>query len=123
LQIIVREALLNDGLWYTLPPDKGWDDAAAGGIALGMLALRRGDFVLALFPGDPQPGQLYMVGLNIPLEEIAGVRSRLTRDVEVLEYEPDSLMFRDPNMITWQIYPTGTEFRSSGESAERWLDV
>lgn len=31
MEIIGREAMLKDGLWYTLPFDKGWDDAVAGG--------------------------------------------------------------------------------------------
>lgn len=44
MELIGREAELDDGLWYTLPFDKGWDDAEAAGVALGMLALRKGDF-------------------------------------------------------------------------------
>jgi hypothetical protein len=30
MEIIGGEAMLNDGLWYTLPFDKAWDDAVAG---------------------------------------------------------------------------------------------
>jgi catechol 2,3-dioxygenase-like lactoylglutathione lyase family enzyme len=123
MELVGREALLDDGLWYTLPGDKGWDAAEAAGIALGMVALRRGALVLALFPGDPQPGQLYMIGLNMSPNEIAGLRERLPADAEVWQEEPGALTFRDLYMITWQIYATGTEFRNSGEAQGRWLEV
>jgi catechol 2,3-dioxygenase-like lactoylglutathione lyase family enzyme len=123
MELIGREALRNDGLWHTLPTDEGWDHAEAAGIALGMVALRSGALVLVLFPGDPQPGQLYMIGLNMFPDEIAGVRGRLPADAEVWQDEPEALTFRDRYMITWQIYATGAEFRSSGEAQGRWLDV
>lgn len=119
---IGREAQLDDGLWYSLPPDKGWDDAEAAGIEPGMLALRRGAFVLALFQGDAQPGQVYAIGLSMPPEEIAGVRARLPANAEVEVDEPKSLVFRDPYGITWQI-DRGGEFRTSGEFTGRWLAV
>ena len=32
MEVIGREALLKDVLWYTLPFDKGWDDAEAAAI-------------------------------------------------------------------------------------------
>jgi hypothetical protein len=31
--------------------------------------------------------------------------------------------FRDRYLFGWQIYETGIEFRNSGESSGRWLDV
>ena len=46
------ETELGDGLWYTLPAGKNWDDAEAAGIELGMPALRKGDIVLAFFRGS-----------------------------------------------------------------------
>ena len=52
MELIGREAELEDGLGHTLPFDKGWDDARGVGIELGMLALRKGELVLALFSGD-----------------------------------------------------------------------
>ena len=48
MALIGREAKLGDGRWHTLPFDKSWEDAEAAGIELGMLALRKGEFVLAL---------------------------------------------------------------------------
>jgi hypothetical protein len=44
MEVIGREAMLNNGLWYTLPFDKGWKDAKAADIELGMLALRKRKF-------------------------------------------------------------------------------
>ena len=62
MELIGREAELEDGLWYTLPLDKSWDDAEAAGIELGMLALRKGEIVLALFSGDAPQGQVFAIG-------------------------------------------------------------
>jgi hypothetical protein len=121
MELIGREALLQDGLGYTLPFDKGWDDAKASGIDLGMLALRKEEFVLALFKGDALQGQVYSVGLSMPLEEIARVRGRLPEDSEVHQDEAESLIFRDPYLITWQLSVPGNEFRTAGDFANRWL--
>jgi len=77
---------------------------------------------LALFPGDPQPGQIYMIGLNVPLIEIAALRKRLSTDTVIWEDRPDALTFRDRFDITWQVYPTGTQFHGSGDQG-RWLQV
>jgi catechol 2,3-dioxygenase-like lactoylglutathione lyase family enzyme len=71
IELIGREAELPDGLWYTLPFDKGWNEVEAAGIKLDMLALRKGKFVLALFRGDETPGQVDVIGLQMPTEEIA----------------------------------------------------
>jgi hypothetical protein len=123
MEIIGRESLLPDGNWYSLPVDKSWEHAEQAGYTIGMLALRRGVFTLAFFPGDPQPGQLYIVGLNMPLDEISAVRDRLPADTELWQDEPEGLTFRDHYQIVWQIYPPGTEFLTSGESQGRWLRV
>jgi catechol 2,3-dioxygenase-like lactoylglutathione lyase family enzyme len=123
MDFVGREAPGEDGLWYALPPDKGWDDAIEAGVELGMVALQRGDIVVALFAGDPQPGQLYLIGLSMPLDAMAGVRERLSRGATVEEDRAGALTFRDPNGFLWQIYASGTEFQSSGESAGRWLAV
>ncbi len=123
MEIGGREARLADGLWYALPDGKGWEDARAADVELGMIALRQDSFVLALFPGEPQPFQLYMIGLSMSADEIAGVRERLPVDVTVLEDRRGALTFRDRYTIGWQLYPTGAEFRNSGESGGRWLDV
>lgn len=123
MELIGREAELADGLWSTLPFHKGWDDADAAGIELGMLALRKGEFVLALFRGDAPPGQVVAIGLTMLAEEIARVRARLPEGAEVSEAGPDRLEFHDPYRITWQISSPGAEFRTAGTFADRWLQL
>lgn len=123
MELVGREAELPDGEWYTLPFEKGWDEAGAAGIELGMLALRKDEFGLALFRGDASPGQVYVIGLRMPVEEIARVRARLPGDTQVLEDEPNYLEFRDPYQITWQIMFPGSEFSTSGVIANRWLKL
>jgi hypothetical protein len=123
MQLIGREAQLEDGLWYTLPFDKGWDDARAAGIELGMVALRKGEIVLALFAGDAPQGQVFAIGLCTSAEEIAGIRSRLSPDAEVGTDASDNLEFRDPYQIIWQISVPGNEFRTAGDFAGRWLEL
>jgi len=123
MQLIGREAQLEDGFWYTLPFDKGWDDARAAGIELGMVALRKGEIVLALFAGDAPQGQVFAIGLCLSAEEIAGIRSRLSPDAEVGADASDNLEFRDPYQIIWQISVPGNEFRTAGDFAGRWLEL
>jgi catechol 2,3-dioxygenase-like lactoylglutathione lyase family enzyme len=122
-ELIGREAELADGQWYTLPFDKGWDEAEAAGIKLGMVALRKDEFGLALFRGDAPLGQVYVIGLRMPVEEIARVRDRLPEDTQILEDKPNYLEFRDLYQITWQIMFPGSEFRTSGVFANRWLKL
>jgi catechol 2,3-dioxygenase-like lactoylglutathione lyase family enzyme len=123
MQLIGREAARADGLWATLPFDKGWDDAEAAEIELRMVALRKDEFVLALFRGEAPPGQVYVIGLAMLAEEIAGVRARLPEDTRASDGPPDHLEFRDPHHITWQISVPGTAFRTAGDWANRWLEL
>jgi catechol 2,3-dioxygenase-like lactoylglutathione lyase family enzyme len=123
MELIGREAELADGLWYTLPFDKGWDEAEAAGIKLGMLALRKDGFVLALFRGDAPPGQVFVIGIQMPMEEIVRVRARLQKEAQVREGAPDRLEFRDPYHIISQISLPGIEFRIAGDFANRWLKL
>lgn len=123
MELIGREAHLDDNLWYTLPLDRTWEDAEAAGIELSMLALKRGSLVLALFPGHPKPGQIYMIGLNMPRREISRLRKRLPADAEVFEDRPRAFTFRDRYAIIWQIYESGSDFQSSGEAQGRWLEI
>ncbi len=123
MELIGREAARADGLWATLPFDKGWDDAKAAGIELNMVALRTDQFVLALFRGAASPGQVYVIGLAMPAEEIAGVRARLPEGMRGRADSPDRLEFRDPWQITWQISLPGTAFRTAGDWANRWLEL
>ena len=123
MELIGREAELADGLWYSLPFDKGWDEAEAAGIELGMLFLRKDDFGLGLFRGDGPAGQIYLIGLKMPMEEIARVRARLPEDTQVSEDAPDSLEFRDPYQVTWQIVLPESKFSTAGVFANRWLKL
>ena len=123
MELIGREAELADGLWYTLPFDKGWDEAEAAGIELGMLALRKDKFVLALFKGGAPPGQISVIGLSMPAEELARVHARLPKDTQITEDALDDLKFRDPYEIEWQISVPGVEFRTAGDIANRWLKL
>lgn len=121
MELIGREALLSDGLWYTLPTGKSWQDTKAAGFDLIMCALRKGAFVLALFRGQAKGGQIYVLGLEMPVEEIARVRGNLPDDTLILEASATSLTFQDPYQITWQISAPGGEFCTAGDFADRWL--
>ena len=123
MELVGREAELTDGQWYTLPFDKGWDEAKAAGIELGMLLLRKDKIVLALFRGDAALGQVCVIGLTMPKEEMVGVRARLPEEKQVIEYAEDYLEFRDPYQITWQISLPGSVARTSGDFANRWLKL
>jgi len=123
MELIGREAELEDGNWYSLPLDKGWDEAENAGIQLGMTALRKGDIVLALFEGQVQPGQVFAIGLTLPIEEIAEIRKRLSNDTELVNDKPEKLVFRDPYQIMWQISVPGDEFKTTGDISGRWIDL
>jgi catechol 2,3-dioxygenase-like lactoylglutathione lyase family enzyme len=84
MELIGRETDLGDGQWYTLPVGKGWEDAEAAGIELKMLALRKGDVVLALFSGPHPSGQVFAIGLAMPQAQVAEVRNQLPPDAEVI---------------------------------------
>jgi catechol 2,3-dioxygenase-like lactoylglutathione lyase family enzyme len=123
MELVGREAELADGLWYTLPFDKGWDDAVGVGIQLGMVALRKDEFVLALFRGDAPQGQVFAIGITMPAEEIARVRTQLPRETVLCEGESDFIEFRDIYGISWQVSNQGSDFRTAGTYADRWLQL
>jgi catechol 2,3-dioxygenase-like lactoylglutathione lyase family enzyme len=124
MQLLMREAVLDDQKWYTLPADKGWDDAKVSGVQLGMIALRRDAFVLALFQGKPLPEKTVLeIGIVMPAEAIATVRDRLPDTVELVEHSYGDLMFRDPFGYLWHMWPEGEAFQSNGDLAGRWLEV
>jgi len=123
MELVGREAILDDGQWYSLPPGRSWDDAIAAGIDLAMVALRKDVFVLALFAGQVAPGQVQFIGLKMEADEIAGVRARLPEGARVRGESPGYLEFGDPYGITWQLSLPGSEFRTVGEWAGRWLEV
>jgi len=109
MELIGREMEAEDGLWYTLPFDKGWEDVQAAGLELHMTALRTGNFVFALF-GSPKPlGQVFAIGLSASEEEIQA-------------YQTDLLEFVDPFQITWQI-AVQPNFSTAGIHTNRWIEI
>lgn len=123
MDLIGREAELEDGQWYTLPADKEWEDAEAAGVELGMLALKKGDIVLALFPGPEPPGQVFAIGLAMPGEQVEQVKRRLPPEAEVILDHPQQFNFRDRYGISWQLVPPGEPFLMNGDSSGRWLEL
>ena len=83
-----------------------------------MLALRRGDFVLALFLGAPKPGTVHEVNIGVvDPAEIDSLRHRPPDGLEVID-QGDG-----PVRVRWVLQRADVEFRSSGQIAGRWLDV
>lgn len=121
LDLLFRESRGPDGTWRTLRPELSWEDAAEQGIEVGMVALRRAEVVLALFPGAPAPGTVYELCIGVGPEEVGEVRSRIERTTTILEAEARLLRFQDPFGFRWAVQPADARFRSSGESAGRWL--
>ena len=123
MELIGREDELEDGEWYTLPADKGWEDAEEAGIELGMLALRKGGVVLAFFPGPDPSGQVLAIGIAMPQAQITEMRNQLPPDAEVIVDQSAQFNFRDRYGILWQVVPPGDEFLMNGDSAGRWLEL
>ena len=123
MELIGREAVLEDGQWYTLPIDKSWEDAAAAGIELNMLALRKGNIVLALFSGGDVSGQVLAIGLAMPQAQVDEVKQCLPANTEVILDYPEQFSFRDRYGITWQLVPPGLEFLMNGDTDGRWLKL
>jgi catechol 2,3-dioxygenase-like lactoylglutathione lyase family enzyme len=120
MELLFREARTADD-WGTLPIGKEWEDAERAGIELAMVALRRANFVLALFQGAPQPGTVLEICFGLPPEEIAAVMSRLPHDA-VLVSDTEA-KFDDRFGYRWALDEPGADFRSNGEAAGRWLAV
>jgi hypothetical protein len=122
MDLLFREAEAGDD-WATLPLDKSWDDADAAGIELTMLALRRDDFVLALFEGSPQLGTVHEICFGLEADEIDAVRARLPKECTSLRHERGFLQFDDAFGFRWTLQELDVRFKSSGEIAGRWLEV
>ena len=122
MELIGREIEKEDGLGYTLPFNKGWEDAKTAGVVLDMTALRKGNFVLALFRGTKPPGQVFVIGLSTSKKDIQAIHARLHTDIKIEVFQPDRLEFIDPYHITWQIAVDPT-FRTAGDFANRWINI
>ena len=124
MQLLMREVELDDHLWYTLPKGKDWADAKEAGIELGMVALKRDAFILALFQGRPVPEDTVLeIGLSMTAKAIAAVRDLLPAGVTLVNHEYDDLIFRDPFGYVWHLLLPDKAFQSNGESSGRWLKV
>jgi len=124
MEVVTREELGLDGD-RQLPRDKSWSDARRAGIELYMVALRRGEFVLALFDeASPFIGELELphyrplfIGLSMPADEVARVRGRLSGE----DWDEESGGFRDSYGVGWQL-GEGT-FSGTGDRIGSWLEV
>lgn len=122
MELIGREIEKEDGLGYTLPYDKGWEDVNAAGLVMDMTALRKGKFVLALFRGTKPAGQVYVIGLSTSRKDIQAIHRKLQPDIRIDVFQPERLEFTDPYSITWQIAVKPT-FRTAGDFADRWIAI
>jgi catechol 2,3-dioxygenase-like lactoylglutathione lyase family enzyme len=122
MDLLFRESMQDDGRWYALRDGIGWAEATQRSIAIGMVALQRDQFVLALFEGGPSAGAVYEICIAVESAEIDVVRARLPDDAVVDEFEPGWLRFLDPFGFRWAVRDRLAPFRSSGEVAGRWLD-
>jgi hypothetical protein len=123
MDLLFREGRLAADDWATLPLDKDWEDADAAGIELGMVALRRDEFVLALFQGTPQPGTVHEVCFGLEADEIDAVWARLPKDGAPPKHTRGFLQFDDSFGFRWTLQELDVPFKSSGEIAGRWLEV
>jgi catechol 2,3-dioxygenase-like lactoylglutathione lyase family enzyme len=126
LDVVTREALTggsltDDGPWAQLPHTASWDDARRAGLEIQMVGLRRGDLILALFPGDPQPGTVFLVAVVASPEDVAAVRDRLPAGTPVEVDQADALTFVDPFGFRWQL--GGPGFAGSGDARGHWLEI
>lgn len=131
MDVITREALAPEGS-RQLPHHLGWADAKARGIELYMLALRRGQIVLALFDESSPPVRAEgvpkrpgIVGLTLSAEEIAQVEQRLGPEEEWESQQEGSrrrCTVGDRYGITWQL-DTSSEFTGAGDGSGQWLDA
>jgi catechol 2,3-dioxygenase-like lactoylglutathione lyase family enzyme len=122
VELLFREAE-RDGEWWTLPATSGWEHALAARTELDMVALRRDDFVLALFRGAPKPGAVHEVSIALDPAEIERLQEQPPDGLEILERGDGFLRFEDPFGFRWVLQRPDDEFRSSGQIAGRWLDV
>lgn len=121
MEVVTRESAGDDGVWRQAPAGLGWEEVRGAGRDLHMIALRRGDLVVALFTGQPRPGTVYLVGIVADAEEIAEVRENLPDGTVIETDEADALTFVDPCGFRWQL--SGPAFLGAGDARGDWLDL
>jgi catechol 2,3-dioxygenase-like lactoylglutathione lyase family enzyme len=122
MELLFREGK-EDGEWAALRPEKGWDDVEAAGAELSMAALRRDQFVLALFQGAPTAGTVLEICLGLEPEEIDAVLARLPEDTALVPEPGGEIKFDDPFGFRWTLEAPDVPFLSTVALAGRWLDV
>ena len=121
MEVAFREAETPAG-WATLPDDAGWAEARAAGIELGLSALSRDSFTLALEAGD-SPQRLSHLGLAFDPAKMDRLRQRArVLNCAVLVDRADLIVFQDRYGVQWEI-TTSAALQSSGDRTGRWLDV
>ena len=127
LEVAFREAEAADG-WDTLPPNAGWDDAEAAGIALGLCSLHRDAFTLALEEGASRAGgRLSHVGVQVDDAELQRLRTVApTLGCQIIQDGWTILVFDDPYGVRWEVATTSYEDPrrlSTGARLGRWLTL
>ena len=120
MELMFRESEGDDRQWHTLEREIDWAEAEERGLRIDMAALQRDDFVLALFRGNPRPGAVHEICVELPVEELRKLPERLPPETSV-EVGERVLRFEDPFGFCWAVHVPGLRFRSSGEIARRWI--
>lgn len=123
MEVLFREAVGENGLWYTMPPGTGWEEAEVAGIEIQFLALGLDDLVLPLIKGAPQPGTVLEIGLEAEPDEIEAIDRRLPENANRRSHEHGDLYFEDPFGFVWHVTSAGEPFLSNGVSTGRWLEA
>jgi catechol 2,3-dioxygenase-like lactoylglutathione lyase family enzyme len=121
MELLFREGRLGES-WGTLPAGKDWDDADRARVTLKMVALRRGEFVLALFQGDPRPGTVLEICFGLSDEEIDELTANLPEGVSLVG-EEGTLKLDDAFGYRWTLEALEVPFVSYGERLGHWLQV
>ena len=121
MELLFREGRLGE-TWGTLPPDKGWADAEQAQVDLKMVALERGDFVLALFQGAPQPGTVLEICFGLDGDAIDAIKADLPEGVALVD-DDGFTKLEDRFGYHWTLEVPEVPFVSYGERVGQWLEV
>lgn len=95
--------------------------ARQAGATIQMVGLRRGDLLLALFPGQPRPGTVLLTAVEASIDAIAAVRERLPAATAIEVDQVDALTFVDPFGFRWQL--CGPGFAGPGDRHGHWRQL
>ncbi len=128
LDVAFRETEIADS-WYTLPSNAGWDDAEAAGVHIGLCALYRDAFTLALEDGlSSGSGRLSHIGLQVDAQELERLRTLApTLGCKIAQDRPPNLLvFDDPYDVRWEVTTSAYDDPrrlSTGARTGRWLNI